>query len=63
MFDRELKQYLEWERRYWVNIFDNKPYRIRLVESDNWTMNIARIEIDRIDKTLEKLNNKENIYE
>jgi len=50
-----LKKYLELERKYWVDIFDNKPYRYRLVESDNWTMNIARIEIDRIDKELENL--------
>lgn len=50
-----LKKYLKLERKYWVDIFDNKPYRYRLVESDNWTMNIARIEIDRIDKELENL--------
>lgn len=40
------------ERKYWVKVFDSKPERTREYPCDNCTQNIARIEIDRWDKTL-----------
>jgi hypothetical protein len=46
---------LRKERAYWVNVFDSAPVREKEHPHDIVARNFARIEVDRLDKDLQSL--------
>lgn len=55
---KKIKEIYTHEINYWKDIFDNRP-KDRDLESDNIAQNFARIEIERLQKLLAKINSNE----